>query len=69
MLPAFMDFDTLPLAVVESGAAQLFVVHVKAKGFNQVELESGVGTKADNVTRVGGDFRFKKYDVGHGVMA
>ena len=60
-----MGFNTLPLAVIEPGTAQLFVIHIKTEGFNKGELEACIGTEADNITRVRGDFWLEKNNIGH----
>ena len=55
------------LVVVQSGAAHQSVLHGKAQGFYQMQGASRVGGKANDVARIGRDFRFYQDDVKHGV--
>ena len=51
--------------VIQSGAAQLFVIQIKAERADQVQLRPAVGAQADDVAGVGRDFRLVKDYVKH----
>ena len=60
-----MHLYAYPFGVVETGAAQLFVLEVEAQRADQVQSGSGVGAKAYDIPCIGWNLRLIKYQVEH----
>lgn len=58
--------DLAIFMIIQSGAAQAFVVQLESQRFDQVQLAATVGAQADNVAGVRRNFRLIEYDVKHG---
>jgi hypothetical protein len=52
--------DIGKLVVIEPGAAQSFVVHLKPERLDDMKRRSGVGAQANNIPRIRRDFRLAK---------
>ena len=55
-----------PLPVVESGAAQLFIIQLETQWLYKVELAACIGTQANDISGVRWNFRLIEYDMKHG---
>ena len=64
-MPIGVNANRLPLPVIEPGAAQALVVHLKTQGFYQVELKARIGAEANNIAGIGWNFRFVKDNMEH----
>lgn len=53
--------------VIETGAFEPAVIQLEGQGPDEMELHAGVGTEADDIPRVGGDFRFIEDNVEHAI--
>lgn len=60
-----MYLHTGPLTIIKAGSPQLAVFQFKAQWTNQVQLATGVGTKADNITGIRRNLGLVKYDMKH----
>ena len=61
-----MGFDLGKFVIIQPGAAQLLMFHVKPQRFDQVQLHAGIGAEADDIAGVGRNFRFKQDNMEHG---
>jgi dihydroorotate dehydrogenase (NAD+) catalytic subunit len=51
--------------VVETGAAQRFVLDFETQGPHQMQRTAGIGTKPDHVARIGRNFRLEEHHIEH----
>ena len=63
--PVHMAAHRRVLVVVQPGASQLPVVHVKAQRLDQMQRTAGVGCQADHIAGVGRNFRRDQNDMEH----
>src|SRR5574343_252490 len=57
--------SAVPYRLVEPGAAQVLVAEIEAERLDQVQFGAGVGAHADDVARIGWDFRLIENDGEH----
>ena len=51
--------------VIQARPLQLLVVQRKSKGFDQMQSRARVGAEANDVARIGRNFRLKQYNIEH----
>lgn len=54
-----------PFVVIQPGTPQLPVTQIESQRPDQMQLCTGVGAQADDITSVGGDFRLVENDLEH----
>jgi hypothetical protein len=51
--------------VIKASTLEALVVNLKSERSHQMQTRAGVGTEADHVTRIRGDFGLHKNDINH----
>ena len=64
-LNAGVELDRGEFAIVQSGAAQLFIVQVKPQWFDEMERAACIGAQSNNIACVGRNLRLKQNDFQH----
>jgi len=54
-----------PFPIIQAGTSQLAVIQLKSQGMNQVQDTAGIGAKAYDITRVGGNLRLVQHNMKH----
>jgi hypothetical protein len=54
--------------IIESSALNPLVIPSESERLDQMEPIAGIGTKTNDVTGVGRDFRLIKHNIEHGVI-
>lgn len=67
--PGLMDLDRGVLVIVEPGTLHVLVVKRKPQRLHEMQSGARIRTEANDVTRVGRNFRVNKNDVEHGSFA
>ena len=57
--------DRRIFVVVQARASHVFIVHRKAEGLDQMQFAASIGSEADDITGVRGDFRLYKDNIKH----
>jgi hypothetical protein len=63
-----MPADLGELVVIQTGPFDPGIVPDEAERFDQVQARAGIGTKADDVAGILGDFRFVQNHIDHDVF-
>jgi hypothetical protein len=51
--------------IIQSRPPQILVAEVEAEGFDQMQLGASIGAHADDIARIGRDFRLVENDGEH----
>ena len=60
-----MDPDLRERIVIQSRAAQSFVLDVEAERLHEVQCAAGIGAQADHVAGFGGNLRLEEHHIEH----
>ena len=60
-----MHGQRLKFLIIKSGSAQLFVIEIEPKGFDQMQAKAGIGAEANNIAGVGWNLRLVENNIEH----
>jgi hypothetical protein len=62
-----MQSDVRIFVIIKPRPSELPIIEFESEWLYKMKIKAGVGTQADDVTRVRGNFRFEQYDIGHSI--